>query len=139
LVTIVCTAAAPDAEDGNASTTMTIFGQTYCSKLTIKFKFSAVADLTSVTNINLNIKDTAWGSGVQAIQIASINLPSGYLNKPLLMRAELCTGAVADVENQSGSNVDDSPFVFESGAGDAMYWDTGDINGNPLPTKDQCP
>jgi hypothetical protein len=120
---------------------MTIFGQTYCSKLTIKFKFSAAADLTTITSINLNIKDTLWGAGVQAIQIARINIPSGYLGKPLLLRAELCTGAIADVENQSGSNVDDSPWVFaiDRSIDEVMYWDTEDINGNPLPIKDQCP
>jgi hypothetical protein len=119
---------------------MTIFGQTYCSKLTIKFKFSAAADLTNITNINLNIKDTLWGAGVQAIQIATINLPSGYLGKPVLMRAELCTGAIADVESQSGSDVDDSPLLFAKRASDdIMFWNTGDINNNTLPLLTDCP
>ena len=118
---------------------MTIFGQTYCSKLTIKFKFSAVEDLTTITNINLNIKDTLWGAGVQAIQIAAINLPSGYLGKPVLLRAELCTGAIADVEPLPPG--DDSPWLFaiDRSIDNAMYWDTEDIDRNPLPLKDQCP
>jgi len=160
IITIVCTTEIPDAYDDAASTGMTICKynpatnaceQKYCLNLTMKFRFSCApspatcADITTPMTINLRIRGTSWGVGVQSEQIASINIPSGYLGKPVLLRAELCDGAdntvIADVATQlqDPNNPDDSPVLFQSAANNIMAWITQDINDNDLPLPGSCP